>query len=322
MKNRYKIFLSSIFVILSLSTCACKSNTEPAYIDNINYGYYNKNYIESSLITSSVNKASALSQNKLSAYNYLINLAKNNLSAIPYASRVSVASGKTTAGKLGYATFTGSGLYTKNASNEYYESVTKAISANPDIILPMLKPTLDKAERYYTIGEASTFETVNSRKTIIYKNNEFPYTFCDFSSVKKENTNTNKYQKDFYSLCPFNLTTETVIADSITISDNPNYYRLNFEIDLTTQTARDKATMEQKEFLRETAKMESLEYNEIKISLEIWRNGLPKALTINESWSGDFKILMTKMTISSSIDTTNYYSYHPNDSALNGLVNL
>ena len=115
------------------------------------------------------------------------------------------------------------------------------------------------------------------------------------------------------------MSSETVDANSITITERDSYYMIEFELDLSDESARLRAVSAQRDYMRTITGMDTLEYDSIKIGMEIWASGLLKQMQIWDIWSGKFKIFLTELNIGSDTESTYYYSYHPDDTSYSNI---
>lgn len=308
-----------LIIVICLTTfvffCACK-NVEPVMSDSFVYGHYNKEYSVNDTEIIPIVRAYAFQSDKRAAFGYLIDTVKNNLRSMPTAARIATASGRSVTGKMGYVAFEAGNLFLMQANSWYYQSLTKAVSAKPDLLLPLLRPTLDRAERYYTEDGNEIIMKKGTKKSKISLQNNFPYINCDFSKAEKKTVNISdviNYKEEFINICAYNLCADTVLLNTFAVTEHVGYCKIEFELNLSDEAARAKAVSAQRDYMRKVTGMNNMEYDEIKIVLEVWNNGLPKKIIVCDRWSGKFKILLTELVIGSETESTYYYSYHPDD---------
>ncbi|NCA66922.1 MAG: hypothetical protein EOM87_02535 [Clostridia bacterium] len=304
-----------IIVLLTLLFAACKKpyEKEAAFA----FSYYNTIYGYNDIEIETVDNNIAMGDNKEEALLYLVELAKSNLVLLPYASKIAVAEGKTTAGKLGYVNMIASSIFIAKENSWYFQSISKFNEAKPDMLLPIMQPVLDKAERHFSEDSQSVFVQNIGKKGNICAQENFPYNTCDFSKASGSEyaiADTTDYRNDFNNISTFVINNETIVSEGIKVSRNSNYYVVEFELDLSTEQAKEMATAIQRDYLRQLSKLPSLNYEKIEIALEIWDNGLPKSMTVLETWKGQMTIFLIELTIDSVNTTKHYYSYHPDDS--------
>ncbi len=313
-KNAFATMIIILIICLPvLSSCKGK---ETIVDEEFSYSYYNLRYDYSYPLTA-IEPDLALSSDYSTAFDYLIETVKSNLTLLPYASRIAVMQGNTTPGKMGSLSMIASSIFIFNTDSWYFHNMTKISASNPDFLLPLMQPSLDTASRHYwSEGQKVTIQEPAKRSDILVKA-DFPYTACDFTKGKiysRDISNTMDYKAEFVSLGNFMLSSETVDISTLRISKSEHgYYTVSFELDLSDQTAKDSSTFIQREIFRKMSKIDSLEFDKVNFTLEVWSNGLPKSILAYEEWSGPFRVLLLDMTIKSMSNTAYYYSYHPDD---------
>ncbi len=314
-KNKpIKIVIIALLLLSLMTSCNYNQEYNEVFYD---YKSFNVNYDLSEYDLQKINYELAMNTNKEEALDYLIDLAFANQEILENYSIISTGQGEVQAGSLGYVNMQIFSIFIDNDNNWYFQNVIKSYASKPEFLLKMLQSKLDLSLRQYVTDSTVLMQTSNKKN--IFLDEEFTCMNCNFEEVPlitEDINNIYSYKEHYNKISGFVINSETVLADDIEINYNENEltYTINCSVNLVDENIKDNATKDNRDMLRETGDLPSLEYNSIMISLEIWNNGTIKQYEIQEKWSADFSLLGTSFIISSNYDFTHKYSYAPEDS--------
>ena len=282
----------------------------------------------------SINSAIAQGDDELGAILHLMEVAEHNYLNADYLARISLGGGKADAAGL-KGKMAGRSFYLREYDKEYSQTIGRVYEGEPQQLLGAAQKLLDQAKRSYTINRGD----LNNEVTYIQEPKssglptmleEFPYASCDYSKAKLKiiNKDNREDEESFHlkhkgELTNFVISRESIVGDTYSISYNKSakLYTAVFEIDLSTEEARNAFTERPRASLRKTAGSDDLEYIKYKVILELWDNGLIRTISTEESWEATLNLTsFAKPSGSSQSTNVDYYSWDDDDAEIEEYV--
>jgi hypothetical protein len=119
------------------------------------------------------------------------------------------------------------------------------------------------------------------------------------------------------------ISEDSLLKDSYTVvyNEDDDIYTVSFEIDVTTQDARDAYTERPRASLRKASTSNDLEYLKYKITIELWDNGTLKTFTTEEQWEATLILTsFAKPHGASQSESTDYFSWDKEDCLIDEYV--
>ena len=279
-----------------------------------------------------INKTIAQGSDKLAAALHLFTVAEHNYYRANYIAKVSLGGGNAEAiGMKGSMKVRS--LYIKEPTRSYSQSVGRVYESDPESLLTAAQIILDQGKRTFIKNRDTDDEIIYKQEpknsggpTMI---DEFPYAECDFAKGKLKTVSKGAVDDDDFSLkykgelTNFVISEDSLLKDSYTVvyNEDDDIYTVSFEIDVTTQDARDAYTERPRASLRKASTSNDLEYLKYKITIELWDNGTLKTFTTEEQWEATLILTsFAKPHGASQSESTDYFSWDKEDCLIDEYV--
>lgn len=216
------------------------------------------------------------------------------------------------------------------AGNEfYYQKAAPIMECSIDWLQATLEGALNQQERVYTNGtdiflatgtlkgsaaKIKTGELEVETETVPFVKVNVPATINKYAAKSDFYTN-GYYLEDPREITNFNITEDVIVLkdleegqsyiELVEVDDGSSYYLCRFSLDVTN----DNCVKVARQYLRDSAGSDDLEYGYFDVVLEVWNNGYLKQMHDDEKWEGNVKIGGAKTSSTSWYETIVYYDY-------------
>ena len=225
------------------------------------------------------------------------------------------------------------GFKVQAGTSFYYQKAAPIVECDIKALQPSLEDLLNQQERSYTNGVDAFYATGTLKgdaagillddvknpmtKTIPFIPVEVPKKMY----VKNKKTYETFMQDGYYLADPreitnFNINENTIVLkpladdekriEKVVTEDGDYYYICRFSL-LIEGENRGECVDKARQYLRDSAKSDDLEYKKFDIRLEVWENGFFKMMHDEEEWIGKAKGVTTTST--SWYESITYYDF-------------
>ena len=225
------------------------------------------------------------------------------------------------------------GFKVQAGTSFYYQKAAPIVECEMDSLQPALEDLLNQQERSYTNGVDAFYATGTLKGAaagILLDDVKNPMTeTIPFIPVKdpKKMYIKNKadyatfmadgyYLQDPREITNFNINENTIVLnelgkdekriEKVQTEDGDVYYICRFSL-LIEGENRGECVEKARQYLRDSAKSDDLEYKKFDIRLEVWENGFFKMMHDEEQWEGTAKGVKTTST--SWYESITYYDF-------------
>ena len=223
------------------------------------------------------------------------------------------------------------GIKAQAGDEFYYQKAAPIMKCSIEALQPRLEDSLNQQERSYSNGKddfrstgtlkgpdskIKTDEDEIETKTIPFVKVDVPAKSKIRSLASLEAFNKKCYYlEDAREITNFKITKDTIVLkpleegqkyiEIVETEDGEKYYVCRFSLDVEN----DECVQYSRQYLRDSAKSDNLQYGKFDVVLEVWENGYLKMMHDDEKWEGTVKIGNSTTSSESWYETIVFYNF-------------
>ncbi len=232
------------------------------------------------------------------------------------------------------------GIKAQSGNEFYYQKGAAIIKCSIPPLQSTLEDVLNQQERLYSNGVDDFRATYNSETGLttlkgadalistdkVIELEYIPFLKMSVPAKTKYKTYTKKklYEKAYYlddprEITNFKITEDTIVLKElkegekyIELNEEEGYYTCRFSL-LVEGEGHDECVQNSRQYLRDSAGSDNLEYGKFDVTLEVWENGWLKRMRDEEIWQGTVSVPVLGSSTTSSdtwYESIIFYDYN------------